>query len=311
MEIVLLESLGVSPEEMTKMKVDLKEMGHSLTAYERTDDIEKQKEYTKDAEIIILANMPLSGEVIKHASKLKFINIAFTGVDHVDIKTAKECNVAISNASGYSTQAVAELAIAMMIELLRNVRETEQRCRLGLTKDGLIGNELSGKTVGIIGVGKIGRRVAKLAEAFDCKVLGHQRNPIDDGIEYCSLEELLQRSDIVSLHCPATESTHNLINKERLSLMKKSAILINTARGLVVNQEDLAMALNNDQIAAAGIDVFDIEPPLATDHILLKAKNTLVTPHIAFATKESMVLRKNIVVENIRQWGNGTQINII
>ncbi len=311
MNIVLLESLSVSEEEMRHLKESLESLGHSFTAYERTNDIQKQKEYIKDAEILIIANMPLVGEVIKSAKNLKFISVAFTGVDHIDLQAAKESNILVSNASGYSNQSVAELAICMMIDILRNVRQTEEKCRNSGTKDGLVGSELSGKTVGLIGVGAIGMKTALLLKAFGCNVLGYRNTPKDDGIQYCSLEELLKQSDIVSLHCPANESTKNLINKDTLALMKKSAILINTARGSVVNQEDLADALNNDVIAAAGLDVFDIEPPLSKDHILLTAKNTLVTPHIAFATKQSMILRKNIVLENIKQYLKAEQINII
>ncbi len=311
MKIVLLESLGISAEEMQKMDKQLCAMGHIFTTHDKTEDIEKQKEYIKDAEIVIIANMPLCGEVIRSAKHLKFIDVAFTGVDHVDIEAARECGIAVSNASGYSNQSVAELTICLMLEILRNVRKTEERCRTSLTKDGLVGSELSGKTVGLIGVGNIGMRVAQLAKAFGCNVLGYRNTPKDDGINYCTLEELLQKSDIVSLHCPANESTKNLINAQRLAMMKKTAILINTSRGAVVNQNDLAYALNNDVIAGAGIDVFDIEPPLPHDHILLSAKNTIVTPHIAFATKESMILRKEIVIENIKQWTNGTQINIV
>ncbi len=311
MNVVLLESLGVSADELQKLEIDLKEMGYTFVAYEKTNDIEKQKKYTENADIIMIANMPLTGDVIRSAKCLKFINVAFTGVDHVDLEAARECGVAVSNASGYSNQSVAELAICMMLEILRNVKQTEARCREGATKDGLVGNELAGKTVGIIGVGEIGMRVAQIAKAFGCDVLGHRRNPKDDGIHYCSMEELLRKSDIVTLHCPANTSTKGLINAERLAMMKPSAILINTARGAVVNQVDLAQALNNNIIAAAGIDVFDIEPPLPLDHILLSAKNTLVTPHIAFATKESMILRKEIVLENIKQWTKGNQINIV
>ncbi len=311
MKIVLLESLGISLDEMKEFENQLTELGHTFKAYEKTNDLEKQKEYTKDAEIIIIANMPLTREVISNANKLKLINIAFTGVEHVDLQAAKEYNIDVCNASGYSTQSVAELTIGLILNLLRNINKTEQRCRNNSTKDNLVGNELSGKTIGLIGVGKIGMRVAEISKAFGCKVLGYRTTPQDDGITYCSLEELLKNSDIVSLHCPANQSTKDLISLEQLKLMKKKAILINTARGSIVNQEDLAYALNNDIIAGAALDVFDIEPPLPMEHILLNTKNTIVTPHIAFATKESMIIRKGIVLENIVQWTNKTPINLI
>lgn len=311
MKVVLLEGLGISAAEMADFEQKICAMGNSFVAYAKTSDIELQKSYTADADVIIIANMPLSGEVIRNAKNLKFINVAFTGVDHVDLVAARECGVAVSNASGYSTQSVAEIALCMMLELLRNVKQTEIRCRNAGTKDGLVGSELAGKTVGVIGSGAIGMRVAKLCEAFGCKVLAYRRNPQEDGLTYCSLEDLLKNSDIVTLHCPANESTKNLINAERLAMMKPTALLINTARGAVVNQEDLRHALDNDIIAGAGLDVFDIEPPLACDHVLLGAKNTIVTPHIAFATKESMIFRKEIVLDNLVQWANGTQINVV
>ncbi len=312
MNIVLLEPIGVSESEMLDFSSKIESQGHTFKAYPKSLDVDVLKEEVKDADVIIIANMPLKGEVIRSAKNLKFINVAFTGVDHVDLEAAKECNVKVSNASGYSNQSVAELTICMMLELLRNVSQTEEKCRLGLTKDGLVGYELSGKTVGIIGVGNIGLKVAHLLNAFGCKVLGHRRNPgSEQFIEYVSLEDLLKRSDIVTLHCPGGAATLNLIDKEKLAMMKNSAYLINAARGTVVNQNDLADALNNDVIAGAAIDVFDIEPPLATDHVLLQAKNTRVTPHIAFATKESMILRKNIVLNNFLEWEKGNQINII
>ncbi len=312
MNIVLLESLGVSSTAMDEFEKTLTSLGHSFKKYERTDDIDLLKERTKDAEILIIANMPLTKEVINACDKLKFINIAFTGVDHVDTLAAKSKGILISNASGYSTESVAELTIGLMINLLRNIYETQINCRNGLTKAGLVGNLLNGKTVGIIGTGKIGLQVANILKAFGCNVLGYRRNPDQtDGINYTSLENLLAKSDIVTLHCPANSSTKDLINKDTLALMKPSAILINTARGSVVNQEDLSNALNSNMIRAAGIDVFDIEPPLPKNHILLTTKNILVTPHIAFATDESMIKRLDIVLDNIIHYLNNNQINII
>lgn len=312
MKIVLLESLGISKEKMDAFAAELKSRGHELSCFERTNDVKEQINHAKDADILIIANMPLCGEVIRACSNLKYIDVAFTGVDHVDLEAAKEKKIAVSNASGYSTQAVAELAVAMMIDVLRNVSKVEERCRDGKTKDGLVGCELGGKTVGIVGTGHIGKKVSDICKAFGCKVLGYRRT-IDpnDGINYVPLSELLKNSDIVTLHCPANASTKDLINKETIEMMKDGAVLINTARGAVVNTADLVDALNSGKISGAGIDVFDIEPPLPVDHALLKVKNTLVTPHIAFATKESMELRADIVIENIVKWEQGKQINVI
>lgn len=314
MNIVLMESLGIDDNTLNSYIEKLKNKGHDFKIFQRTDDIEVQKEQIKDADIAIIANMPLCADVIKSAKNLKFINIAFTGVDHVDINTAKNLNIDISNASGYSVESVCELTICMILTLLRNVRECEQRCRELKTKEGLLGNELSGKTVGIIGTGAIGSSVAKILNAFGCKILAyngfsHKQNT--DIITYLPLKEMLEQSDIITLHCPATPKSKHLINAQTISYMKKGAILINTARGAVVDSLALKNALEKGIIRAAGIDVFDKEPPLEENEPLLSAKNTLLTPHIAFASEESMQKRAKIVFENIDMWLCGKQINKI
>ena len=262
----------------------------------------------------MIANMPLSGEVIRACKHLKYINIAFTGVDHVDLKAAEEMGVKVSNASGYSTVAVAELTLAMMLDLLRNVPQIDAACRRGQTKAGLIGGELEGKTVAIFGTGAIGTKVAQLVHAFGARVIaynGFSSKPDTELITYFPLKELMQEADIVSLHCPVTDQSRGIINKESLSYMKPTAYLINEARGPVVNSQDLADALNNGSIAGAAIDVFETEPPIDVNHPLLHAKNTIVTPHAAFATHESMNKRAHIVFENIHTFLAGKQQNII
>ena len=312
MNIVLLESLSISNDTLQKYIKNLEEKGHKFTFYERNDDVNLQIERAKYADILMLANMPLKGEVIKACKNLKYINIAFTGVDHVDVKTAGEMGIKLSNASGYSNDSVAELTICLMLSLLRNIPQVDARCRAGKTKEGLVGCELKGKTIGIIGTGAIGMTVAKLCHAFGCKIVaynGFSNKENSDLITYLPLKEMLEISDIVTLHCPLTEKSKNLINKETLSFMKKSAILINAARGGVVDTEALADSLNNGKISGAGIDVFETEPPLDINHPLLKTPNTIVTPHIAFATKESMEKRAEIVFENINQFLAGNHIN--
>lgn len=312
MNIVLMESLGIESECLNKYIKKLTDCGHNFKIYDRTDNKETQKEELKDADIAIIANMPLSAEVIKSAKNLKFIDIAFTGTDHVDVQTAHKAGIAVSNASGYSNDSVAELTICMILTLLRNVREVEQKCREHKTKDGLVGCELKGKTAGIIGTGAIGMTVAKILSFMGCKIIaynGFSNKKSNDFITYMPLKEMLENSDIVSLHCPSTKESRHLINSETITYMKKDAILINTARGAVVDSKALANALNNDRIRAAAIDVFDKEPPLGADEPLLSAKNTLLTPHIAFASKESMQKRAEIVFKNIDMWLEGKQIN--
>ena len=313
-KIVILESLGISAEELALRKKPFEEMGHTFADFPRTTDIPTLISQAKDADAMIIANMPMPAQVIRGCDSLKFIDVAFTGVDHVALDAAKERGVAVSNASGYSNEAVAELVLGMALNLLRNVSAVEARCREGKTKDGLVGSELKGKTVGIIGYGKIGRRSAQLFHAFGCKILAQSRSHKPDAPEYVeqvSQEELLKNSDIVVLHCPLNDSTRGMINKEKLSLMKPSAILINVARGPVVVSQDLADALKNGTIAAAGIDVFDKEPPLDLDEPLLNCPNCLVTPHVAFATRESMSLRAEIVFDNLAAWLAGNQNNVI
>ena len=313
-KIAIMESLGISAEELALRKKPFEDQGHTFVDFPRTTDIPTLIDQAKDADAMILANMPMPGQVIRNCENLKFIDVAFTGVDHVDLAAAKEKGIVVSNASGYSNEAVAELVLGMALNILRNVSAVEARCRAGLTKDGLVGSELKGKTVGIIGYGKIGSRSAELFHAFGCKILAQSRTHKDNApnyVEQVSQEELLKQSDIVVLHCPLNDSTRGMINAEKISLMKKSAILINVARGPVVVSQDLAEALNNGVIAAAGIDVFDKEPPLDLSEPLLNCKNCLVTPHVAFASQESMSLRAQIVFENLACWMNGNQQNVI
>lgn len=313
MKIVLLESLGVPEHALEKHVRKLEEMGHTWVAYPKNTDVKVLIDRSKDADVVMLANMPLDKAVLENAPSLKFIDVAFTGVDHIPMEEAKKRGIAVSNASGYATQAVAELCLSFMIQLLRNVGKTEERCRQGGTKDGLVGNLLCGKTVGIVGAGAIGKRTAALCKAFGCHVIAYNRSRVTDTAidAQVELKALLKQSDIVSLHCPLTSDTKGLIGKEELALMKKQAILINTARGAVVDSSALAAAMQAGEIAGAACDVFEMEPPLPAEHPLLHSPNTIVTPHIAFASVESMIQRADIVFENLFAWLAGKQINIV
>ena len=313
-KIVILESLGVSAGKLEALKAPFEARGHVFCEYERTADPQALIWQAQDADALIIANMPLRGEVIRACKGLKYIDVAFTGVDHVDLAAAREMGIKVSNASGYSNEAVAELALGMALSLSRNLTAVEACCRQGGTKDGLVGFELRGKTVGIIGMGSIGRRSAELFHALGCPILAHNRTLHSDFPDYVTqvaLEELLRSSDIVLLHCPLNDSTRGMINRERLALMKPTAMLINVARGPVVVARDLQEALNSGVIAAAGVDVFDAEPPLAPDEPLLHCKNCLVTPHVAFASRQSMELRADIVFDNLAAWMAGRQKNVI
>lgn len=314
MNIVLLESLNIPNETLEAYAAPLKEKGHTFTAYNQCETPKIKAQRALEADVLLIANSPLDADVINACPKLKFIDVAFTGVDHVDLGAAKARRIAVSNASGYATQAVAETALCMMLSLLRNMRAVEDRCRASKTKEGLVGRELSGMTVGFVGLGKIGKRTAELCQAFGCKILAYVRHPEKSelaGAEYTTLDDMLRRSDIVSLHCPLTAETRGLINKERIGLMKPGALLINTARGPVVNSEALAQALEQGRLGGAGIDVFEMEPPIPENHPLLQAPHTILTPHMAFASQESMLKRAQIVFDNLDAWLDGKQQNII
>lgn len=313
-KIVIMESLGISAEELAARKAPFEAQGHVFVDYPKTTDPAKLIEEAKDADAMILANMPMPADVLRKCDKLKFIDVAFTGVDHVGLDAAKEKNIAVSNASGYSNEAVSELVIGTTLSLARNLRSVEDRCREGKDKTGLVGWEIKGKTVGIIGLGKIGTRTAELFHAFGATVLAQSRTHHDgiaEYIEQVTQEELLRRSDIVVLHCPLNDSTRGMINAEKLAMMKPTALLVNVARGPVVVEKDLAAALENGVIAGAAIDVFDKEPPLDTASPILHAPNCIVTPHVAFATQQSMSLRAEIVFDNLAKWMEGHQINVI
>lgn len=316
MKIVVLEPLGVKEAYIEQLAQGLKAAGHEFVYHgTKVTDTPSLISRGKDADILVIANMPLKGEVIEGCPNVKYIAVAFTGVDHVDLETCKKKGIAVSNAAGYSTNAVAELVFGLAIGLYRSIPACDGRSRTGGTKDGLVGPELNGKTMGIVGTGAIGRRVAAIAAAFGCKLLAYSRSKRPElealGVSYVSLEELMERSDIVSLHVPVTPETKGLIGRDMLARMKKNAILINTARGPVVDNQALAEALKNHQIAGAGIDVFDMEPPIPADYALLEAPNTILTPHVAFATLEAMEIRADITVSNIEHWLAGDQINVI
>ncbi len=314
MKIVVIEPLGISEEEIRSIAKPITDKGHELIVHnERTTEVEVLKERVNGMDVIVLADMPLKGEIIESNDKLKMISVAFTGVDHVDLEACKENHIVVSNSAGYSTPSVAELTYGLMISLLRNIVPLDDATRKGKTKAGFNQIDLHGKTLGVIGTGAIGSKVADIGLAFGCKLLAYNRSENEDlknkGVTYLSLEELLKESDIVSIHLPLTKETKGLIDAEKLKLMKKDALLINTARGPIVDNAALADALNNGQIGGAGIDVFDMEPPLPSDYPLLNAPNTVLTPHIGFATKEAMKRRAEITFENINKWLEGNPQN--
>lgn len=304
MKIAVMEPLGVEQEKF--MQIARAAVGDDveIVCYDtRTTDVEELGRRGRDADIIAIGNLPFPREVLEKCENVKMLAVAFTGLDHVDLKYCEERGIKVQNCAGYATTAVAELTFGLLLDLCRNIGKCDTAARNGGTKAGLIGFELEGRTMGIVGTGAIGARVAKLAAAFGMDVIAYSRTPGKvAGVRYVSLEELLAQADVVSLHVPLTDETRGMIGAEELALMKKTAVLVNTARGPMVDTKALADALNSGRIAGAAIDVFDAEPPLDADEPLINAKNTVVTPHVAFATDESMIKRAEIEFRNIAEF---------
>ena len=317
MKINLVESLSISAELLEGYKEKLEAKGHEFNYYkENAKDLEELKERCKDADILMIANSKFPNEAYEANENLKLINVAFTGFDHVDIKNASSKGIKVCNASGYSNTAVSELIIGLVLNIYRKIAEGDKATREGKTQKSYYrGLEIAGKTVGIIGLGKIGLQTAKLFLAMGAKVIAYARTQRDEakalGIEYMSAEDVMRNSDIVSINLALNEHTKGFVSKELLSLMKKDAILVNCARGPIVDNEFLAKQLNDGAIAYAAIDVFDMEPPIPADYPLLNCKNILLTPHIAFLTDESMVRRAEIAFDNTISFIEGEPKNIV
>ncbi len=313
MKLVIIEPLGVEKEKLLSMAAKQLPKSVEVVYYDtRVTDTETLIERGKDADIIAVSNLPLNADVINGCKNLKMLSVAFTGIDHIAMDACRKNGVLVSNCAGYSTAAVTDLVFGLLISLYRNIPACNEVVRREGTKDGLVGFELEGKKFGVVGTGAIGLRVAAIAQAFGCEVLAFSRTKKDvPGITYTDLDTLLSQCDIVSLHTPLNDSTRGLIGKEQLTLMKKNAVLINTARGPVVDSQALAEALNEERIAGACIDVFETEPPVKKEHPLLNAKHVIATPHAAFATKEALVKRAVIVFDNITAWLNNSPQNVM
>ena len=306
MIIKIIEPIGQSEEVIRARSGDLlEEGGHSLVVCDTRGMADADLiTVVKDADVLLLSNRPLSGNVIKACPELKLICVAFTGIDHVDQETCKNRGIIIHNAAGYAVHAVSELAIGLMIALLRRIIPADAKTRSGGSNES-VGHELFGKTLGVVGCGHIGLQVARLANAFGCHALGFDPHvfKVDDvNMEQVELDELLSRSDIVTLHLPLMPETRGFIGQAQLAKLKPSAILINTARGPIVEQAALVEALIQKRLAGAGLDVFDLEPPLPANHPILTAPNTVLTPHIGFETVEAMTAKANIALGHLEDF---------
>ena len=304
MKIVAVEPIGISAERAQEIKQELANKGHEFVWYaDRKEDAATLVERMKDAEVVIVSNIPISAEVLSQCPKLTFLNVAFTGLDHIDMEYCKSHGILVKNASGYATEAVAELSIGLMIDVLRKITFLDGSIRKGGVRGAFLGRELRGKTVGIVGTGAIGTRTVELLKAFGCRVIAwsrtHKPEVMNLGVAYVTLEGLMRDSDIISLHVPLTNETKHLINRDMLSLCKPTAILINTARGNVVDMDALAEFLREGKIAGAGIDVYEKEPPLPQDHPLVQAPNCVLVPHVGYATREAFDDRIEIILGNL------------
>ena len=311
MKIVFLDAKTVGDD------IDLsifEEFGEFI-AYPTTKR-EETVERIKDADIVITNKVVLDKDILEKADKLKLICVAATGYNNIDIETAKKKGIAVTNVAGYSTESVVQHTFAMLFYLLEHLRYYDDYVKSGeyaksdiFTHLGRPFWEVHGKTWGIIGLGTIGRRVAEVAESFGANVIYASTSGVDRKEKYprYDLDELLQTSDIVSIHAPLNKNTENLITYDKLKLMKKHAILLNLGRGKIVNEADLAKALDEDLIGGAGLDVLEQEP-INADNPLLKIKNKeklLITPHIAWTSIEARKRLIKEIAENIRAFLNG------
>ncbi len=307
MNITCVESLGIPQTHFEELKAHYTSLGHSFTYYlDRKEDEETLADRMREADIVVISNIKLSANVLQQCPNLKYLSVAFTGLDHIDLAYCKAHNIKVQNAAGYSTTAVSELAVGMMLDLLRNIVTLNEKIRQGGSRGTFLGRELRGKTVGVVGTGAIGTATAHLLLAFGAKVVAWSRTERPEvkaiGVEYVALDDLLRRSDIVTLHIPLCDATRGLIGERELSLMKPTALLVNTARGPVCDIPAVGRALVESRIAGAAFDVFEQEPPLPVDHLLLSTGRCLVTPHVAFATEESFAARANIVFGHIDEY---------
>lgn len=310
MIIRIIEPIGQSEAAIRSRLKDVLETGdHQLFICDTRglSDTELIKRVS-NADVLMLSYRPLARAVIEACPNLKLICVAFTGLDHVDQEACKARGIILYNAAGYAVHAVSELAIGLMIAVLRHIVSADVTVRAGGDNRDLIGRELFGKTLGVVGVGAIGLQVARLGNAFGCRVLGFERHVIHGGdglIEQVEFDELLSRSDIVSLHLPLTNETRGFVGREQLARMKPSAILINTARGPIVDQSALIEALSQKRLGGAGIDVFDMEPPLPADHPILSAPNAVLLPHVGFETAEAVAAKADIALHHLEDFLKG------
>jgi glycerate dehydrogenase len=317
MKIVVLDGHTLNPGDISWDA--LKKLG-DVDLYDRTAP-DQVLERSKGADVLLSNKIPINEVVINQLPGLKYIGVLATGYNVIDVEAAKKKGIIVTNVPGYGTASVVQLTFALLLELTHHVQRHSDSVMNGdwaRSADFSYWNyplvELAGKTIGIIGFGNIGQKVGDVATAFGMNIIGNSRTRTDQSarknFRWADIPELLEQSDVVSIHCPLFPETKGLINAENLKRMKSSAYLLNTSRGPIVVDQDLADALNNGTIAGAGIDVLSAEPPPA-DNPLFKAKNCIITPHIAWATKEARVRLMDSVGANLSAFLNGSPVNVV
>ncbi len=322
MNIVILDGYTLNPGDLSWE--GLEGLGN-LKVYDRTAyDLEGQhrvKERIQEADIVFTNKTPITAAALEKATRLKYIGVLATGYNVVDVAAANDKGIVVTNIPTYGTAAVAQMTIALLLEICHHIGHHSQEVSKGawtVNKDWCFWNypliELADKTIGIIGYGRIGAAVGRIAQAMGMKVLAHNRTPDlkleNEYLKFVQLEELFEKSDVISLHCPLFESTKGMINRESIKKMKDGVIIINTSRGPLIVEEELAEALNSGKVAAAAVDVVSSEP-IKEDNPLLRAKNCIITPHIAWAPIEARKRLMDIAVENLKAFLEGKPINVV
>ena len=319
MKIIILDGYTANPGDLSWEA--LESIGE-LTVYDRTKPGETV-ERAKDADVILTNKVCLRRQEIEQLPRLRYIGVLATGYNVVDLEAAKAHGIVVTNVPAYSTESVAQMVFAHLLTVTNRTEHYAVLNRNGRWMgSGSLADfcywdtqltELAGKTFGIVGLGNIGRRVAAIAQAFGMKVLAYtskDANELPSGIEKRTMEELLMQSDVVSLHCPLVADTHHLINRQTLRMMKPTAILINTGRGPLVNDQDVADALKANRLGAYCADVMSEEPP-KSDNPLLQCENAFITPHIAWATKEARIRLIDVASANVKAFADGKPVNVV
>ena len=318
MKIVVLDGYTLNPGDLSWE--GLEELGE-LTVYDRTPE-DLVVERMKEAEIVFTNKTVITDEILSKCPTVKYIGVLATGYNVVDVEAANKRNITVTNVPAYGTDAVSQFTIGLLLELCHHIGDhwasvksgEWSRCRdFCYWKYPMI--ELAGKTMGIIGYGKIGQATAKIARALGMNILAYNRSPIkEENIKdfgrQVSLDELLKESDVISLHCPLFPETRGIINKDTIGRMKDGVLIINTARGPLIVEEDLRDALISGKVAGAAVDVVSVEP-IKEDNPLLSAPNIIITPHIAWAARETRQRLMSIVVENLKAFIGGNPVNTI